>query len=961
MLVSEKISGWGTAVRTSSYKKYLLLFLAITLTLGIFLSIPKEAFGIGFPNKATANSDNGVYHAKGKEHRLQVVVPGGATAEDWSFCINEGKGTPVYTPPPNEYSYGDFTRIDNATADQLYNEYGRNHANNGALAFHQLPNNVTKDQFYSQIRKLIYIFSQDPTNIIEKSGLKDLGNLAENGFWNVIQKIIYEYTEGKTYTENSFANAPQKKAFTQVKELIQKDEKDIIPDHTVIQIRVYKAEPIGGSWTKGVQSLVTGRILPKYPVYFSKQIFKAGITQDELIANATGEKGLSGAKFHIKDSNDKELVFDNGQVLEWTSNKDPQGVLIDPGKYSLVEVEAPQGYEPLDDIHFTLNHDGTISLEESDRVKKISYQGDVINEEGKATGEKETRQGLAVLNKKIEENSYQVKIAKVHQVGTEIQARTDARLELLKDGQHLDYWNTVSAPTRFNLKEGTYTIKEVRAPYGYKKLESEIQFTVGPQGKVTVTKGNDVASVSENSTIRVMNKKEPTIGTSAHIQQRGTDIGKEFTYATATQTGSLAVRDRVSYSGFEDGAYVAIAELIKGHDDTKVVASAFSPFEVKEGKDTGSADVFIPLKTDDISVGQNAFTVLERVYKAQDVEYEGADGATPVAKVKEHAQPVAVHVEKDDQDQTVTIKVVETKFVVNFWKTDQDGNKLPGARLKITDKNGKDLSGKIWTSLKDRATPVTLPAGEYILKEVAAPEGYSTLVDKTFTIDAQGTLTFDDLAGIKVETDADKDIFTVYVENKKKHVSPKGKLATTVSVGGVKASVGGGVRVTSAQAGAGVDVADTIAYTGLVAGEAYSVSGSLFEVADGRTVGDAIVTKTEQFTASDSGAGEWTVEFGRVAGLEPGKQYVVFEVATSVKDLVDTDGDDVPDAAQVEKHEDPNDASQTVVVEETPKKPSMPNTGATGIGALLGAALFACLAGAGMRLSARRRSKVALS
>ena len=195
----------------------------------------------------------------------------------------------------------------------------------------------------------------------------------------------------------------------------------------------------------------------------------------------------------------------------------------------------------------------------------------------------------------------------------------------------------------------------------------------------------------------------------------------------------------------------------------------------------------------------------------------------------------------------------------------------------------------------------------------------------------------------------------------KKHVSPKGKLATTVSVGGVKASVGGGVRVTSAQAGAGVDVADTIAYTGLVAGEAYSVSGSLFEVADGRTVGDAIVTKTEQFTASDSGAGEWTVEFGRVAGLEPGKQYVVFEVATSVKDLVDTDGDDVPDAAQVEKHEDPNDASQTVVVEETPKKPSMPNTGATGIGALLGAALFACLAGAGMRLSARRRSKVALS
>ena len=189
----------------------------------------------------------------------------------------------------------------------------------------------------------------------------------------------------------------------------------------------------------------------------------------------------------------------------------------------------------------------------------------------------------------------------------------------------------------------------------------------------------------------------------------------------------------------------------------------------------------------------------------------------------------------------------------------------------------------------------------------------------------------------------------------KTHESPKGNLATTVSADGKQASVDEPVRVTTAQAAAGVTVVDTISYTGLAAGEYYEVSGSLFEVKDGVTVGDAKATATARLTASDTGEGEWSLDFGKVTGLEPGKQYVVFETATSVNDLVDTDGDDQPDAKQTEKHEDPEDSSQTVVV-DLPKKPEMPETGMSGVGILLGSALLACLAGAGIRAGVRKRS-----
>ncbi|MDO4909509.1 MAG: VaFE repeat-containing surface-anchored protein [Corynebacterium sp.] len=112
-------------------------------------------------------------------------------------------------------------------------------------------------------------------------------------------------------------------------------------------------------------------------------------------------------------------------------------------------------------------------------------------------------------------------------------------------------------------------------------------------------------------------------------------------------------------------------------------------------------------------------------------------------------------------------------------------------------------------------------------------------------------------------------------------------------------------------------VTDVITYSGLIPTAQYNVTGRLMEVdGDGNATAvkndsGADVTVTKEFEASDTGAGEWTVDFGNV-NLEVGKKYVVFEKAESVENVVqDADGNAVK---QTLTHENTGDNAQTIVL-----------------------------------------------
>ena len=203
-----------------------------------------------------------------------------------------------------------------------------------------------------------------------------------------------------------------------------------------------------------------------------------------------------------------------------------------------------------------------------------------------------------------------------------------------------------------------------------------------------------------------------------------------------------------------------------------------------------------------------------------------------------------------------------------------------------------------------------LQVGEkYVVFENA--ESVENLIDtdNNYELDAKQT--------VKHEDKNDK-AQTLVVEKPTLPEVKDGTLKTTVTADGVNGSSEKEALVSFEDSKDGIDVKDTINYEGLVAGQDYTLTGTLMHVkADGSL--EEVATNTIEVTAGENGSGTWELDFGNQK-LKVGEKYVVFENAESVENLIDTDNNYELDTKQVVKHEDKNDKAQTLVVE----KPTLP-------------------------------------
>ncbi len=96
--------------------------------------------------------------------------------------------------------------------------------------------------------------------------------------------------------------------------------------------------------------------------------------------------------------------------------------------------------------------------------------------------------------------------------------------------------------------------------------------------------------------------------------------------------------------------------------------------------------------------------------------------------------PLSDSIKATVDSSTVTLEDIQnTKAKIVISKVDSvTGKELAGAKLEIRDKDGKVVES--WTTDGKPHTMDRLPAGEYVLHEVSAPEGYLVAKDVKFTV-----------------------------------------------------------------------------------------------------------------------------------------------------------------------------------------------------------------------------------
>ncbi|MGF2641668.1 SpaA isopeptide-forming pilin-related protein [Bacillus cereus] len=355
---------------------------------------------------------------------------------------------------------------------------------------------------------------------------------------------------------------------------------------------------------------------------------------------------LPGAKFDVIDK--------DGKVVETIVTDDKGEALskqLPVGSYTLKEVEAPKGYEL---------SSSSVSVDvEANKVVTVD-----------------------VVNKKIPEKvTGQFEIVKVD-AEDKTKVLSDAEFEVYKDGKKVDTLRTdkTGKVVSQKLEPGKYTLKETKAPQGYKLLKEEIE---------VVVEANKVVEV------QVENAKE---------------------------LGSLQVIKKDA----ESGKVLAGAEFKLKNEAGQVVG---------EAKTTNKDGV---VKFESLVPGKYTLeeTKAPEGYKALEVTVEVNVVANEVVKQEVMNEKVKEEItgqlEITKVDANNTNKIL-AGAVFEIWK---DGTKID---TLTTNKSGKATSKK-------------LEPGDYTLKEIQAPEGY-TLSDKEMKF----TISNEKIEVVKLQITNEKD------------------------------------------------------------------------------------------------------------------------------------------------------------------------------------------------------------
>ncbi len=420
--------------------------------------------------------------------------------------------------------------------------------------------------------------------------------------------------------------------------------------------------------------------------------------------DAESGKVLEGAEFRLKN--------ENGQVVGETKTTNKDGVVkfenLVPGKYTLEETKAPEGYKAVE-----------VTVEVNVVANEVVKQ-EVMNE--KLTG--------------------QFEIVKVD-AEDKAKVLSDAEFEVYKDGKKVETLRTdkTGKVVSQKLEPGTYTLKETKAPQGYKLLKEEIEVVVEANKVVQVQVENakelgslqvikkdaESGKVLEGAEFKLKNEAGQVVGETKTTNKDGVVKfenlvpGKYTLEETKAPEGYKAVEVTVEVNVVANEVVkqevmneklTGQFEIVKvdANDKTKLLSGA--EFEVyKDGKKVAE------LKTDESGKVMSPKLPLGEYTVKETKAPEGYKLSNKEWKVTIQNENEIVKLEAENEKILGSLQIIKTD--------DKDQTKrLAGAEFTLKDVKGNVVKEGITTDKSGTVKVDGLVPGEYTLEETKAPEGY---------------------------------------------------------------------------------------------------------------------------------------------------------------------------------------------------------------------------------------------
>ena len=666
---------------------------------------------------------------------------------------------------------------------------------------------------------------------------------------------------------------------------------------------------------------VISKITPKYPVRYYrviKTLHKGYLTlhkdsSNKTLTDANDCYSLAGAEYGVyTDSNCSNKVA----TLTTNASGNANTVSLNPGRYYVKETKAPKGYFT-DSQVYTADVSGAnresspVKLSVSDNPAndpmsmllgkfdgQKTYNGAGNLPQGSATlaGAEFTVDYYATLDYKSYDDLKNADVKPMRSWTFSTDSNGFCSFDIAHFVSGDAFWYRLDGTPA--LPRGTVVIRETKAPMGYVKSDEvsfqKIQENNSVEGVITYN-APEVAEQVYRSDIEFTKKSDNGSDRLAGVPFKVTSLTTGESHIAVTDengyfSSASSWNAHDSNTNANDWALTASDTI----DSTKLDANAgfwFGNNSVLDGNGTTS--------TSDAVKADNKLGALPfDTYSVEELRCSANEGYALIN--------TTVTVTRDAKTIDLgTFDDPEPEIHTTAYDASDSDHYVGVGTVKISDKVEYShlVAGKTYTvigELHDAATG-----------DAVTVNGQAITAEKTFTAeDSAGSVTLDyafdsyDLKGktlVVYETLTDAKGAKLAEHRDKSDVSQQ---VTVLTPKLSTSAVGDADNSKSVTAEDDVAVTDYVRYTGLTAGQTYTLTGTLMDKSTKKAFMDADgtpVTATAEFTAeAESGTATVTFTFD-ASGIKTGTKLVAFET-------VATNGIEIAD------HKDINDIDQTVTV-----------------------------------------------